>query len=201
MGPSLLRLLQQGVIVPELEIPRVKPYQNSLCELIRQFTPDAKIGAEIGVWRGHTARVMLTRFRNLFLHLVDAYSDEHMFKSFSVEGMAEAEQEAKHWLNPYYVRCRFLKCLSTEAARRVWPGSLDFVFLDASHYYEDVKTDIMLWTANVRKGGLVMGHDYDARGDNMRRNPFGVKRAVDEYVKESRAKLILRRGSIWAFVK
>jgi predicted O-methyltransferase YrrM len=50
--------------------------------------------------------------------------------------------------------------------------SLDFVFIDASHNYEDVKRDINFWRFKVKPGGIICGHDYGSWP--------GVKQAVDE---------------------
>ncbi len=52
--------------------------------------------------------------------------------------------------------------------------SLDFVFLDASHTYEDVKNDICLWLPKVRYGGVLAGDDYTDKFSD------GVVKAVDE---------------------
>ena len=38
-------------------------------------------------------------------------------------------------------------------------GSLDIVFIDAGHGYEDVCTDIKFWLPKIRKGGIIAGHD------------------------------------------
>lgn len=46
------------------------------------------------------------------------------------------------------------------AARLFAPGSLEFVFIDASHDYASVKEDISLWFPLVRAGGVLAGHDY-----------------------------------------
>ena len=62
--------------------------------------------------------------------------------------------------------------ISIEASKLYEDNSLDFVFIDASHEYEDVKADILSWLPKVKIGGILAGHDY---------NTFeGVNRAVDE---------------------
>jgi predicted O-methyltransferase YrrM len=50
--------------------------------------------------------------------------------------------------------------------------SLDFIFIDASHEYEDVKKDIIAWYPKLKLGGIIAGHDYTSYD--------GVKKAVDE---------------------
>jgi predicted O-methyltransferase YrrM len=64
---------------------------------------------------------------------------------------------------------------SAEAATSVdVHGQFDFVFLDAMHTYEDVKSDIERWWPRVRNGGTMAFHDYG-------HHDFpGVKQAVDE---------------------
>jgi len=63
----------------------------------------------------------------------------------------------------------------TQAASLYEDESVDFVFVDASHYYEPVRNDLWLWYPKVKKGGLMGGHDYFEKGD--------VKKAVDEFLK------------------
>ena len=43
-------------------------------------------------------------------------------------------------------------------------GSLDFIFIDASHQYPDVLKDIKLWSKKVKIGGYITGHDIDMDG-------------------------------------
>jgi predicted O-methyltransferase YrrM len=52
---------------------------------------------------------------------------------------------------------------SIDAAALFEDGSLDGVFLDGSHIYEDVLTDIDVYLPKLRKGGILFGHDlHDA---------------------------------------
>jgi hypothetical protein len=52
-------------------------------------------------------------------------------------------------------------------------GSLQFVFIDASHKYDDVCADIAAWLPLVNIGGALAGHDYHDSWPS-------VRRAVDE---------------------
>lgn len=45
--------------------------------------------------------------------------------------------------------------------QKILGGSADFLFIDASHHYEDVKKDFELWSPLVRPGGWIALHDVD----------------------------------------
>lgn len=184
-------------------LEKPKRHQLAVIELITQHFAGSKLtGAEIGVYRGHTSFRLLEALPNLEkLFLIDLFDERHFFKSFAVNSMAEAEAEARRRLECYATRCCWMKQESLQAAAELADASLDFIFLDASHYYDDVKADLNAWSCKVKPCGLIVGHDYDGRGDNMRRNPFGVKRAVDEHVAKVGAALMLRKGNVWAYVK
>lgn len=62
---------------------------------------------------------------------------------------------------------------SVEAAKTEADESLDLVFIDGDHAYESVKSDIDAWWPKVKKGGVMLGHDY------CKKLP-GVIRAVEE---------------------
>ncbi len=68
-----------------------------------------------------------------------------------------------------------LQIPSTEAAHRFEDHSIDFVYLDAGHNYQAVKTDIETWLPKVRSGGFIAGDDYKWPG---------VKEAVSELLPE-----------------
>lgn len=70
-----------------------------------------------------------------------------------------------------FVEVRHMK--SEEAAALEEDNSLSLVFIDADHTYEGCKKDIELWWPKLRKGGVMLGHDY---GPHFK----GVVRAVDE---------------------
>jgi GR25 family glycosyltransferase involved in LPS biosynthesis len=65
------------------------------------------------------------------------------------------------------------RCTSLAAAAQFDDGSLDFVFLDARHTFEDVRQDLAAWWPKLRPGGLFAGHDYA--------HWPGVRAAVDAF--------------------
>ncbi len=79
---------------------------------------------------------------------------------------------------------------SLVAARRFATGSVDRVFLDASHDGESVAEDLVAWSERLRPDGILAGHDYGAKH-------VGLTEAVDTFA-ASRG-LVVRRGprDIW----
>ena len=90
----------------------------------------------------------------------------------------EAYESVADALKSFDGRYEIHRMLSEEAEFYFKVGSLDFVYLDASHDFESVNEDLVMWVPKVRKGGLIFGHDYNNRGYKR------VKNAVDEFFGE-----------------
>ncbi len=71
----------------------------------------------------------------------------------------------------------FMRMDTAEAAYLIAPGAADGVMIDAQHNYTDVVADIKMWRLKVKKGGYLLGHDYNPWGV---KNASGVAYAVDE---------------------
>jgi hypothetical protein len=125
-------------------------------------------GAEVGVKLGKFSAHLCANMPELTLKCVDPYNPSIDVSWDKAEAFFNRAQKV---LEPY--NAQIIKKTSVHAATEdvpVW--SLDFVYIDASHLFNDVMQDIILWTDRVRPGGIVSGHDYD--------NP-DVKIAVDAY--------------------
>jgi len=61
----------------------------------------------------------------------------------------------------------FYKYLSTDNAfvAQLADRSLDFLYLDGAHDYENVKQELVLLFSKVRPGGVLAGHDYCNYGE------------------------------------
>jgi len=145
-----------------------------------------RIGAEIGVNRGATQLQLLEHLPGLeLIYAVDpweAYPDYR--KSLSAEKWRDQHTFDRIHMDylqrvlPHARRVFVIRAYSRDAARVVPDGSLDFVFIDANHFYDYVRADIAAWTPKVRPGGIVAGHDYLAR--SRAGEEWGVIRAVRE---------------------
>lgn len=143
---------------------------------------------EVGCWKGRTTTVMLQGAFNgvngfsIDLHCVDPFlgSEEHK----EVLKGGSTKQEFLNNINKIGA-LNFIKVIektSIEASKDFQDNSLDAVFIDAAHDYENVKADIIAWTPKLKSGGLLFGHDYPEPTD-----PNGgfedLVKAVNENVK------------------
>ena len=130
-----------------------------------------KKGAEVGVHMGYYSRVLLDTIEDLDLMLIDSWC-KHEARRRALELVKEIFTEER------YPGATIIQKESVEAAKEVEDESLDFVYIDAAHDYENVKADIEAWWPKVRKGGILAGHDYI----ESRSGRVGVIPAVDEFV-------------------
>lgn len=171
---------------------------RSYVSMVRSFVSDPKLGAEIGVWWGHTTKELLTTFPSLRMYAVDPWEEGSMpLKSKEAEKAARLEFQK---MTAFAAgRITVLQLESAKAAGRVPDNSLDLVNIDGCHEYDWVKQDIELWLPKVRPGGLVSGHDYNP--DPNRRRFRGVRQSVDEYVARTGVDLIIGPFHYWYFRK
>lgn len=159
------------------------------------------VGCEVGVWKGATSEQLLRHLPKLFLFMVDSW------KHIGSQMKTESQNDVDDALQAAYERTDFasdrrsiIQSPSVKAARMLFYNEeLDFVFIDADHLYKSVYEDIRAWWPKVRKGGLLMGHDYNCRMD--RRGKWGIKRAVDEFAKELDLEIKTFPGMVWSISK
>jgi predicted O-methyltransferase YrrM len=119
---------------------------------------------EIGSWKGRSSYCMAVAIRRagkpIDFWCVDTWegSDEHR----QLDSVTGATLYEEFLTNTRPVR-EFLKPIRTTsraAAARFADRSLDFVFIDAAHDYENVLADIETWRPKVAPHGVLAGHDY-----------------------------------------
>jgi len=140
-------------------------------------TANGGMFVEVGSWKGQSAAFMgveiVNSGKDIKLYCVDTWagSDEHVTDDDVILGtlydrFLENTRPVKDVVVP-------IRKTSVEAAKEFLDGTVDFVFIDAAHDYDNVLADILAWWPKVRPMGMIGGHDFNDF------NP-GVIKAVTE---------------------
>ena len=125
-----------------------------------------RVGAELGVSGGRFTSFLCGRIPEMKMIAVDLWEEQLKRDVEGAESYSEHNLPAKYeylkeqWEKFFPERVQIMRMRTTDAAKQVEDGSLDFVFIDADHTYEGCKSDIEAWEPKVRKGGIISGHDY-----------------------------------------
>lgn len=144
--------------------------------LYRQITnicPDGSHFVEIGVWKGRSAAFMAVELINsnkqIKFDCIDTWegSEEHLDPNgdfFEENLVNDRDWLYKHFLEniePVKDSINPIRKASLDAAGIYEDESLDFIFIDASHDYENVLKDIQAWFPKAKPfTGVISGHDY-----------------------------------------
>lgn len=161
-------------------------FQRLYTRVINEL-PDNSHIVEIGAWKGQSTAYLAVEIinsgKNIKLDVVDtwkgskdgsftAYTDDLKINNGNIFPIFKQNMKpVEHIINSMQME-------SEEAYKLYEDHSLDFLFLDGNHNYEDVKKEILHWLPKIKKGGLIGGHDY------KHKDLPGVTKAVDEIFKK-----------------
>ncbi len=148
-------------------------------EFLRVTAESMTSVVEIGSWKGRSTKTLLDAGPQVT-------AVDHWKGSDDIRELAESQDvEAEFDRNVgHYSNLKKIKMTSLEAAKRLNGNKFSMTFLDASHDYESVKSDIEAWLPKTEK--IIAGHDYCKNWD-------GVVRAVNEKFKDR----VQTCGTIW----
>tara|TARA_B000000557_G_C20812579_1_gene461032 strand:+ start:1901 stop:2461 length:561 start_codon:yes stop_codon:yes gene_type:complete len=153
---------------------------------------------EIGTYKGASAAFMGVEIINSNKKITfDTYDifDKDIALNNQTFGMNDnAEEEARKNLLPVKDFVNIFKSNSIEASKKYKDESLDFVFIDGSHLYEDVLDDINHWYPKVKKGGILSGHDLGKHCPQ-------VELAVSLFCKNNKQSFIKESSMCWRIDK
>jgi hypothetical protein len=135
-------------------------------DMVRQ-ADDGMHFVEVGAWKGRSSAFMAVEIANsgkkIRFDCVDTWEgdpneqghveDPDVMAGRLYEVFLENMKPVEGYYNP-------VKASSVKAADLYADNSLDFVFIDAAHDYDNVTADVKAWLPKVREGGILAGHDY-----------------------------------------
>lgn len=141
---------------PPIEIANVG--RNDLAQWLHEL--DFKVSVEVGVAAGEYSQILCRSNPQMKLYGIDPWKPYRGYKDYVKKQTFERlRQEAKDHLSRY-PRYVFIEEFSSDAIKRFYDNSLDFVYIDANHREPYISWDIDNWSKKVKKGGIVAGHDY-----------------------------------------
>lgn len=170
-------------------------FRESLVNLIRtQCYQSPSFGAEVGVHRGRTSKLLLHEFPRLHLYMVDLWGVAPEQTTDTLTRLTQDEQdqfyrESRDQVATMATRAEILRMDSVAAVEMMQP--LDFAFVDACHSKDGCRRDADAYWGIVRPKGILCGHDYG------KEDLPGVTIAVDEFVRERGIGLHVEEGNIW----
>lgn len=163
-------------------------FPNLYRSMVEKF-PSGSRFVEVGVWKGKSAAFMCVEIRNsnkiIDFTCVDHWNGSIEHQEKNAHELPDLYDIYTENMTPVKGLYRDLKIPSLQAAATFEDESLHFVFIDASHEYDDVVADIKAWLPKMKKGGVIAGHDCYPN------NPYfgGVYRAVCDTLGEGNFKV------------
>jgi glycosyltransferase involved in cell wall biosynthesis len=140
---------------------------------------------EIGSWKGRSTHALLSGCKGT------VYAVDHFLGSNN-EPEAHAEAKTRDISQDFmknvgnFKNLKVLKMGSAEATKQFSDNSVDMVFIDAGHTYEEVLSDIKMWLPKAKK--IICGHD---------RSHPPVRQAVEDMFGKEWEVNEKKRGDIW----
>lgn len=154
---------------------------------------------EVGTWMGKSASHMAVEIansqKNIKFYCVDTWqgspehqNDEAVRTNTLYDVFLKNIEPVKEYIIP-------IRDTSEMASQQFEDESLDFIFIDAGHTYEDVKNDIRNWYPKLKENGFISGHDFSETAWP------GVVMAVTEFANENNLIISRTENSCWVVKK
>ncbi len=153
------------------------------------------IGVEIGVERGNSAFHFLSNCNIELLYLIDPYESyidsdtNHVCDEFC------QKQNKETCLNllKNFTNFKLIEKKSDDAVNQFDDNSLDFIFIDGLHSYEQCLKDIKNYYPKLKQGGLFSGHDFSYA--------IGCNKAVLEFSNIQNKNVLTCKNDVWYWFK
>jgi predicted O-methyltransferase YrrM len=127
---------------------------------------------EVGTWKGTSAAFLAVEIinsgKNIKLDCIDTWLGSPENIDPNSDHFEPLLQEVDGLYNKYLSNIEPVKHVinsirqtSLDALKNYDDNSLDCVFIDAAHDYDNVQKDVQGWLPKIRSGGLLAGHDWE----------------------------------------
>jgi O-methyltransferase len=151
--------------------------------------------AELGVYRGGSARLICELKKDRDLHLFDTFAGlpetSQWDPDFKAGGFASSFEEVQNYLKAY-PNVHFHRGFFPDTAQGLEDLRFSFVHLDVD-LYESTRSGLAWFYPRMNRGAVLISHDYV--------NAEGVRKAFEEFFVDKPECLIELSGTQVAFVK
>lgn len=117
------------------------------------------VGAEVGIEQGLYSEVLCKANPSLELYCIDPLEPYAGYREHvSKDKMNKFYDTAQARLKPF--NCTIVRKYSLDAVQNFDDNSLDFVYIDANHNFQNTTNDLIEWSKKVKVGGIIAGHDF-----------------------------------------
>lgn len=156
------------------------------------FLPKEIAICEVGVFEGLFSQRLMERVRPGQLHLVDPwiYHEDSLYKRDTANSLQEEQnnryQQVVEKFSEEIQSGRIIvhRCTGAEAVKILPDNYFDFIYIDAMHYQDAVRSDLEQFLPKLKHDGIIAGHDF-AQHPLSRRKSFGVIPAVTDFLSDN----------------
>lgn len=166
-------------------------YDTVINYLHAQLNRKIKV-VEIGAWLGKSSYYLVQHHSaKADIYIIDTWKGTpgELTTAHSLATVKDIFLDFMENMKVHEGKFTAIRSLSVEAAKLFENSSVDFIFIDADHSYQAVRSDIETWQPKLTDTGIIAGHDYTSGWD-------GVRKAVNaKFGREN----ILVMGRSWIY--
>jgi len=151
------------------------------------------IGVEIGCAEAHTTEFLLDINPTLKITSIDPYINYLDWNGNMLNDRQEFYEMVMKKLERFGDRFTMIRDLSDNVFQNFEDESLDYIFIDGLHTYDQVKIDCQNYYSKVKPGGLFAGHDFTVIP--------GVNAAVKEFAAIHGKEILTTECDVWYWYK
>jgi len=189
---SELKRTTEDYPFPPKEIDRLRERR-----WILGFAKEWGVGAEVGVFRGHFAEVLIDALVPTKIYLIDPWTKQGEFFNWAAKSSPytsgnrlptavakrEAELRAARFVG---VNVKVVEGYFGEETGRI-EEKLDWIYIDANHGFHQALEDLHAARGLMKDDGVIMGDDWQP---DPRHKHHGVFRAVQKFTRTTNYRIV-----------